>query len=285
MPDNSFTNQDDEIAAAVAARQVDLEAYRQRLISADPDPTNYSPDYTDRDGEDLDGDGLVWSTSKRQYTGGSGAYPKLIIGARWDNYDQTCGWLKVGLNRQYLNLNDSAFNDPSKPWARRYVDPDTQIFYAGDEMADAGPVEGSVRFSAVPGHGYSVAMFFDTVVSVDPAHASTDYGGGYLASYGIVGLEPNYDQWDYEQGSYVGFMVQGESTGSIGSALVANYNSANFVEMNSMPWMTHSLIVPPDIENDPFVYVSAMFQSPPDDFIIESRVINLTVMDLGPLWS
>lgn len=85
MADNRFTNQDDEIAAAVAARKVELEAYQQRVVAADEDPTGYSPDYSDRDGEDLDNDGLAWNKDKRQYVStGASTAPIVVANWQWD---------------------------------------------------------------------------------------------------------------------------------------------------------------------------------------------------------
>ena len=59
----------EQVAAAVAARKQKLEAYRQRMLeaNADQDPSNYSPDYSEREGEDRDNDGLTWSTELKQY--------------------------------------------------------------------------------------------------------------------------------------------------------------------------------------------------------------------------
>lgn len=57
----------ESVEAARAIREPVLEAYRQRLVAADSDPTNYSPDYTEREGVDSNEDGFVWSVARRQW--------------------------------------------------------------------------------------------------------------------------------------------------------------------------------------------------------------------------
>ena len=48
-------------------RETELESYRQRVIAADADPTNYDPNYLEKDGIDNDGDGFVWNKSRQQW--------------------------------------------------------------------------------------------------------------------------------------------------------------------------------------------------------------------------
>ena len=197
MSDNQFTNQDDEIAAANAARLIELEGYRQRLVSADADPTNYSPDYTDRDGQDLDADGLSWSTAKRQYlsTGGGGT---IVANWRWDHWDVSGGAASNLALHDYFPGNSDAcnfgipFDDPK--WddeqygATKYQNPDYP----------ANADEYGTEYQLLP-QGHLVQVTFTAFVSrYFGSHEAAD-----IASYratATIDSWPESSNWNLEGG-------------------------------------------------------------------------------------
>ena len=63
----SLTPREDERDAAEQEARAKMRAASAGGTQLRADPTDYSPDYTEREGEDVDNDGLTWDTSLKQY--------------------------------------------------------------------------------------------------------------------------------------------------------------------------------------------------------------------------